>query len=109
MAKIICVLDDDPVGGYPTSYARNDLPQPARYPDGHTLPTPHAIDFTPGALQGSVSGELGLRAYLEAQGHELVATSSKDGTGNVLDRELDDAEIAISQPFWPAYITSAVA
>ncbi|WP_232422394.1 hypothetical protein [Methylosarcina fibrata] len=45
MAKIICVLYDDPVDGYPTSYARDDLPQPERYPDGQTLPTPHAIDF----------------------------------------------------------------
>ena len=30
-----------------------------RYPDGQTLPTPKAIDFQPGALLGSVSGELG--------------------------------------------------
>jgi len=27
MAKIICVLYDDPVTGYPTSYARDDLPK----------------------------------------------------------------------------------
>jgi formate dehydrogenase len=106
MAKIICVLYDDPVTGYPTSYARDDLPQPARYPDGQTLPTPRAIDFTPGALLGSVSGELGLRKYLESNGHQLIVTSSKDGDGSVLDRELHDAEIVISQPFWPAYMTA---
>jgi formate dehydrogenase len=106
MAKIICVLYDDPVTGYPTSYARDDLPQPARYPDGQTLPTPKAIDFTPGALLGSVSGELGLRKYLESNGHQLIVTSSKDGDGSVLDRELHDAEIVISQPFWPAYMTA---
>jgi formate dehydrogenase len=106
MAKIICVLYDDPVDGYPTSYARDDLPQPARYPDGQTLPTPRAIDFTPGALLGSVSGELGLRKYLESNGHQLIVTSSKDGDGSVLDRELHDAEIVISQPFWPAYMTA---
>jgi formate dehydrogenase len=106
MAKIICVLYDDPVTGYPTSYARDDLPQPARYPDGQTLPTPKAIDFTPGALLGSVSGELGLRKYLESNGHELIVTSSKDGSDSVLDRELHDAEIVISQPFWPAYMTA---
>ena len=51
-----------------------------RYPDGQTLPRPSAIDFTPGELLGSVSGELGLRHYLEAHGHELVVTSDKDGT-----------------------------
>lgn len=106
MAKIICVLYDDPVTGYPTSYARDDLPQPERYPDGQTLPTPHAIDFQPGALLGSVSGELGLRRYLESNGHTLVVTSSKDGADSVLDRELADAEIIISQPFWPAYMTA---
>ncbi|AMO95329.1 NAD-dependent formate dehydrogenase [Collimonas fungivorans] len=106
MAKIVCVLYDDPVTGYPKTYARDDLPQPERYPDGQTLPTPKAIDFKPGALLGSVSGELGLRKYLEAQGHQLVVTSSKDGDNSVLDRELPDAEIVISQPFWPAYMTA---
>ncbi len=106
MAKIICVLYDDPVTGYPSSYARDDLPQPEKYPDGQTLPTPHAIDFQPGALLGSVSGELGLRRYLESLGHQLVVTSSKDGADSVLDRELADAEIIISQPFWPAYMTA---
>ena len=106
MAKIICVLYDDPVNGYPKSYARDDLPQPERYPDGQTLPSPRAIDFVPGALLGSVSGELGLRKYLEKNGHQLVVTSSKDGADSVLDRELHDAEIVISLPFWPAYMTA---
>jgi formate dehydrogenase len=106
MAKIICVLYDDPVDGYPTSYARDDLPKLERYPDGQTLPTPHAIDFKPGVLLGSVSGELGLRQYLESNGHQLIVTSSKDGADSVLDRELHDAEVVISQPFWPAYMTS---
>src|ERR687892_1351095 len=75
MAKILCVLYDDPIDGYPTSYPRDDLPHIDRYPDGQTLPTPSAIDFQPGALLGSVSGELGLRPFLEAAGHQLVVTS----------------------------------
>ena len=70
MAKVVCVLYDDPVEGYPTSYPREGLPTLERYPDGQTLPTPHGIDFTPGELLGSVSGELGLRPYLEALGHD---------------------------------------
>ncbi len=106
MAKIICVLYDDPVTGYPTSYARDDLPKLECYPDGQTLPTPKVIDFEPGTLLGSVSGELGLRKYLESNGHQLVVTSSKDGADSELDRELHDAEIVISQPFWPAYMTA---
>lgn len=105
MAKVVCVLYEDPVGGYPSSYPRNDLPGLERYPDGQTLPTPKGIDFKPGQLLGSVSGELGLRKFLEAGGHTLVVTSDKDGDNSRLDRELEDAEIVISQPFWPAYMT----
>ena len=106
MAKVICVLYDDPVDGYPTSYARDGLPKLQRYPGGQTLPTPKAIDFQPGVLLGSVSGELGLRKFLESQGHSLVVTSDKDGPDSVFEHELADAEIVISQPFWPAYLTA---
>ena len=106
MAKVLCVLYDDPDSGYPPEYARDGLPQLDRYPDGQTLPTPSAIDFTPGELLGSVSGELGLRHYLEAQGHELVVTSDKDREGSEFEQHLTDAEIVISQPFWPGYLTA---
>jgi formate dehydrogenase len=106
MAKILCVLYDDPVDGYPTTYARDDLPRIERYADGQTLPTPKGIDFTPGHLLGSVSGELGLRSYLESQGHTLVVTSDKEGNESVFDRELPDTDVVISQPFWPAYLTA---
>lgn len=106
MAKILCVLYDDPVDGYPKSYARDDLPKLERYPDGQTLPTPEKIDFKAGTLLGSVSGELGLRKFLESQGHKLVVTSDKDGPNSVFEKELPDADIVISQPFWPAYLTA---
>jgi len=106
MSKIVCVLYEDPVDGYPKSYARDDIPKLERYPGGQTLPTPKAIDFKPGALLGSVSGELGLRRFLEARGHSLVVTSDKDGRDSTLDKELLDAEVVISQPFWPAYMTA---
>ena len=62
MAKILCVLYDDPVDGYPTSYPRDTIPRIDHYPGGQTVPSPRAIDFTPGAAVGSVSGELGLRS-----------------------------------------------
>ena len=106
MAKIVCVLYDDPSDGFPTSYARDDLPKVDQYPGGQSVPTPKAIDFTPGELLGSVSGELGLRKFLEAGGHTLVVTSDKDGPDSVLERELVDADVIISQPFWPAYLTA---
>ncbi|MGH9017153.1 MAG: NAD-dependent formate dehydrogenase [Acidimicrobiales bacterium] len=106
MAKIVCVLYKDPEDGYPTGYPRDGLPVLDTYPDGQTMPSPHAVDFVPGALLGSVSGELGLRPYLEGAGHTLVVTADKDGADSVLDRELPDADIVISQPFWPAYLTA---
>jgi formate dehydrogenase len=106
MSKIICVLYDDPVDGYPNAYPRDNIPKLERYPDGQTLPTPRDIDFKPGALLGSISGELGLRKFLEARGHTLVVTSDKDGPDCVFENELPDAEIVISQPFWPAYLTA---
>jgi formate dehydrogenase len=106
MAKVLCVLYDDPVTGYPPSYARADIPKLDRYPGGQSLPTPTGIDFRPGELLGCVSGELGLRKFLETQGHTLVVTSDKDGRDSVFERELPDADIVISQPFWPAYLTA---
>ena len=106
MAKVLCVLYDDPVGGYPTSYARDAIPKIEHYPGGQTVPNPKQIDFKPGELLGSVSGELGLRRFLEAQGHTLIVTADKDGPNSVFERELADSEIVISQPFWPAYLTA---
>ena len=106
VAKVLCVLYEDPVDGYPRSYARDAIPRIERYYDGQTTPTPERIDFEPGELLGSVSGELGLRRFLEERGHAFVVTSDKDGPDSVFERELPDAEIVISQPFWPAYLTA---
>jgi len=106
MAKVLCVLYDDPVDGHPRAYARDGIPHVAGYPGGQTAPTPKAIDFEPGELLGSVSGELGLRRFLEDLGHSFVVTSDKEGPASVFERELSDAEVVISQPFWPAYLTA---
>ena len=105
MATVLLVLYPDPVTGFPPEYARDSLPVIEKYPNGQTLPSPSAIDFTPGALLGSVSGELGLRKYLEDAGHTLVVTSDKEGPDSEFERELPDADVVISQPFWPAYLT----
>ena len=107
MAKVLCVLYEDPVDGYPRDYAREDVPRIEGYPDGQSTPTPKGpLGFRPGELVGSVSGELGLREFLEQRGHELVVTSDKDGPDSVFERELPDADVVISQPFWPAYLTA---
>ena len=106
MASVLCVLYDDPVDGYPPVYSRDGIPTIERYPDGETTPTPERIDFTPGDLLGSVSGELGLRGFLDERGHRFVVTSDKDGPDSVFEQQLPEAEIVISQPFWPAYLTA---
>jgi formate dehydrogenase len=106
MAKILCVLYDDPVTGYPKNLVRDGIPELKGYPGGQTLPTPSKIDFTPGQLLGSVSGALGLRKFLDEAGHKFVVTSDKDGADSEFDHELADADVVISQPFWPAYLTA---
>jgi formate dehydrogenase len=106
VATVLCVLYDDPVDGYPPSYAREEIPKIERYPGGQTTPTPEEIDFTPGELLGSVSGALGLRNFLEERGHRLIVTSDKDGPDSEFERMLPEADVVISQPFWPAYLTA---
>ena len=104
--KVLCVLYSDPVAGFPPNYARESIPGLTRYPDGQTLPSPASIDFAPGHLLGSVSGGLGLERFLVEGGHRFVVTADKDGPDSVFEQELTDADIVISQPFWPAYLTA---
>ncbi|HEY0199259.1 MAG TPA: NAD-dependent formate dehydrogenase [Rhodanobacter sp.] len=106
MAKVLCVLYPDPVTGYPPTYARDSIPTIDGYPNGQTVPTPKDMGFKPGELVGCVSGELGLRKYVESLGHELVVTSDKEGPDSTFEKHLVDAEVVISQPFWPAYLTA---
>lgn len=106
MAKILIVLYPDPVTGYPPVYARDSIPAITSYPGGATVPSPRAIDFVPGQLLGSVSGGLGLKDWLESEGHTVVITSDKEGADSVFEHELPDADVVISQPFWPAYLTA---
>ena len=103
--KILCVLYDDPINGMPKNYPLEDLPKIDKYPDGMTLPSPNGRDFKPGELLGCVSGELGLRKFLESNGHQLIVTSDKDGDDCTADKELVDADVVISQPFFPYYLT----
>ena len=103
--KVLCIIYDDPKGGMPKSYPLSQLPKIEKYPDGMTLPSPKGRDYTPGQLLGCVSGELGLRKFLESNGHELIVTNSKDGDGCEADKHIVDADIVISQPFFPYYLT----
>jgi len=57
-------------------------------------------------ILGCVENGLGLRKWLEDQGHTFVVTADKDGDDSKFMKELKDADVAISQPFWPAYLTA---
>ena len=103
---VLCVLYPDPETGFPPSYARDGIPRLDRYPDGQTLPSPASVDFTAGHLLGSVSGGLGLERFITERGGRFVVTADKEGPDSVFERELPDADVVISQPFWPAYLTA---
>ena len=103
--KVLCILYDDPKEGMPKNYPLKNLPKLDKYPDGMTMPSPKGRDFIPGQLLGCVSGELGLRKFLEENGHEFIVTNSKDGEGCEADKHIVDADIVISQPFFPYYLT----
>jgi len=57
-------------------------------------------------LLGTTENELGIRKWIEEQGHTLVTTSDKEGDGSKFDKELVDAEVIITTPFHPGYLTA---
>ena len=102
MAKVVCVLYDDPIDGYPPKYARDNIPKITKYPDGQTAPTPSKIDFKPGELLGCVSGELGLRKFLEDAGHTL---GGKNASLGEMVRNLGEKGVKVP----PGFATTAEA
>ena len=50
-------------------------------------------------LLGTTENELGIRKWLEDQGHTLVTTSDKEGEESKFEKELVDAEIIITTPY----------
>jgi formate dehydrogenase len=106
VARVVCVLYEDPTGGHPLAYARDGIPRVELYPDGQTIPSPTAVDFRLGELLGDVTGALGLRSFLEARGHTLIVTADRDSSNSVFDQELPEADIVISQACWPACLTA---
>ncbi|WP_263172287.1 NAD-dependent formate dehydrogenase [Streptomyces sp. SCSIO ZS0520] len=55
-----------------------------------------------GGVLADTERALELRPLLEKHGHELVTTTE---TGEGLDRELAAAEVLITTPFWPVYLS----
>jgi formate dehydrogenase len=52
-------------------------------------------------LLGTTENELGIRKWIEDQGHTLVTTSDKEGKDSKFDQELVDAEVIITTPYAP--------
>ncbi|KAI0822169.1 NAD-dependent formate dehydrogenase [Trametes gibbosa] len=56
-------------------------------------------------LLGTVENQLGIREWLESQGHEYIVTDDKEGPNSVFQKELKDTDILITTPFHPGYLT----
>ncbi|KAI0028155.1 NAD-dependent formate dehydrogenase [Vararia minispora EC-137] len=59
-------------------------------------------------LLGTVENELGLRPYLESLGHEFYVTSDKEGPQSEFQKHIVDADILITTPFHPGYLTRPI-
>jgi formate dehydrogenase len=57
-------------------------------------------------LLGCAENALGLRDWLEGEGHQVVSTSVREG--DELTEQLRDAEVLITTPFWPVYASREV-
>ncbi|KAI0716311.1 NAD-dependent formate dehydrogenase [Earliella scabrosa] len=56
-------------------------------------------------LLGTVENQLGIRDWLESQGHEFIVTDDKEGPNSVFQQHIKDAEVLITTPFHPGYLT----
>ena len=57
-------------------------------------------------LLGTLENELGIREFVESHGYELVTTADKDPEpSSTFDKLLPEAEVLITTPFFPAYLT----
>lgn len=54
---------------------------------------------------GCVERGLGIREWLESQGHKYIVTDDKDGPDCELEKHIDDLNVLITTPFHPAYVT----
>nr|BDI62034.1 NAD-dependent formate dehydrogenase [Trametes versicolor] len=59
-------------------------------------------------LLGTIENQLGIRSWLEEQGHEFIVTDDKEGADSVFQKNIVDAEVLITTPFHPAYVTKDI-
>lgn len=56
-------------------------------------------------LLGTVENKLGIAEWLQSQGHELIVTADKEGPDSDFQKHIVDAEVLITTPFHPGYLT----
>jgi len=56
-------------------------------------------------LLGTIENKLGIADWLKERGHTLVITDDKEGPDSVFQKELEDADVLITTPFHPGYLT----
>lgn len=56
-------------------------------------------------LLGTVENKLGLESWLKGLGHELIVSDSKEGPDSDFQKHIVDAEVLITTPFHPGYLT----
>lgn len=59
-------------------------------------------------LLGTVENSLGIKKRLEDAGHTVVVTDDKEGPDSTMQKEIVDAEIVVTTPFHPGYLTKDV-
>jgi len=56
-------------------------------------------------LLGTVENKLGIAEWLKSEGHEFIVTSDKEGPNSAFQKEIVDADVLITTPFHPGYLT----
>ena len=105
MAKILCVLYDDPEDGYPTAARATICPSSSAIPTARPCPRPRRSTSRPASCSAASPARSGCAAGWKGRGTSSSSPPTRTGPAPTFERELADADVVISQPFWPAYLT----
>ena len=107
MAKVVCVLSRRSRRRLPRDLPARWAAAPRALPGRPDRCPPRAPSTSRRArCWAACPASSGFVGSWRTLGHELVVTSDKDGENSEFDRHFADAEVVISQPFWPAYLTA---
>jgi len=59
-------------------------------------------------LLGTTENKLGIEKWLTDAGHSLIVSSDKVGPNSVFQKEIVDADVLITTPFHPGYLTADI-